>query len=442
MEDSQTKISGGKVLAAGGVAAWLLTSEQIARINPRTTLLILVVFVLVLFIFLSKSLYDRLAWGLAFQALGFIQIPVFGIRISVPDIMLVFLLLDASFARQLRKQGPSPMGLLAIAILIAACISVLLSPVILSILGASTRYAMLLLLFIALDRIAFPEAALRTLRVGLAFMLPLALILLYFNGDLLDIISSVGAGIRPNHAHAWPFFFTLVFPWYLLAHRRIVPLTLLGCIYAVSTWLAQSRGMNIMALATLAIILVVKLKRSLLSLLVLLTVAVVGLVGLHEAMGIDNALEAMASSPDSDDWRLYKMRVSMEVFREHPILGVGPGGEFAMTGRKHEEGMASENGLVQSLADFGLLGTMLFVAMALCPVWRGYHLAKRGMIGRDLAGALMIIFVAAVVPLSWSSSVEGSAVWLLLAVVNKHIGWAQSDMSTEAPDVLVHGIPS
>jgi O-antigen ligase len=441
MEDSQTKISGGRLLAAGAVAVWLLTSEQIARINPQTTLVILVVFVLVLFIFLSKSLYDRLAWALAFQALGFVQMPVFGIRISLPDIMLVFLLLDASLARQLRKQGPSPMGLLAIAILIAACISVLLSPVILSILGVSIRYAILLLLFIALDRIAFPETALRTLRVGMAVTLPLALILFYFNGDLLDIISSIAAGSRPTHSQSFPYFFTLVFPWYLLAHRRIVPLALLGCIYAMSTWLAQSRGMNIMAFATLATILVVKLKRNLLSLLVLVTVAVVGLAGVYE-VGIDSAVETMASRPASDDWRLYKMRASMEVFREHPILGVGPGGEFAMTGRRHEEGLASENGFVQSLADLGLLGTLLFVAMALYPLWRGYHLAKRGMIGRDLAGALMIIFVAAIAPLSWSSTVEGGAVWLLLAVINKHLGRRQSDMSIEAPDVALHGIPS
>jgi O-antigen ligase len=301
---------------------------------------------------------------------------------------------------------------------------------------------MLLLLFIALDRIAFPEAALRMLRVGMAVTLPLALILFYFNGDLLDIISSIDAGSRPTHSQSFPYFFTLVFPWYLLGHRRIVPLALLACIYAMSTWLAQSRGMNIMAFATLATIVVVKLKRNLLSLFVLVTVAVVGLVGVYDVMGIDNAVEVMASRPASDDLRLYKMRASMEIFREHPILGVGPGGEFAMTGRKHEEGMASENGFVQSLADFGLLGTMLFVAMALYPLWRGYHLAKRGLIGRDLAGALMIIFVAAIAPLSWSSTVEGGAVWLLLVVVNKHIRWAQSDVSTEAPDVLVHGIPS
>ena len=437
MDTPQTTAFGVKVLAAGVVAAWLLTSEEIARFKPETITLILVVFVLVLFIFLSKSLYDRLAWALAFPAFGLQQVPVGGIYISVPDVMLVFLALEAPFTLQLRNQKFSPMGVLAIGLLIATCISVISSPVMVSILGLSARYAILLLLFIALDRVGFTKEALARTRSAMALAFPVALILFYFSGDLLGIVLSVDEGSRPPHSQILPFLCTLVFPWYLLRYRRVVAALLLGSVYAVVTWVGQSRGMIVAAFATLLIVVFVKLKRTVWPLLI--SVTLMGLLGTYYVGGIEEVVADMASRPESDEMRLYKMRLSMESFREHPVFGTGPGSESAITQRRHGEAIASENGLVQSLAESGLLGATLFLAIVLYAIWQLYYLAKRRVIGRDLVGVLMIMVVAAVAPLSYASGMQGWSVWLLLAVVNKHIGWAQSGMSIEASSVAAPG---
>jgi len=441
MEKSQSTLSATRLLASGAVAAWLLTSERLAAMNAQTYVLILVAFVLLLFVLLSKSLYDRLAWTLAFQPFGLQQVPIGGIYICLTDIMLVFLLLEASLAPRLRNQKLSPAGVLAAGILVAMCISVVLSPVMLNILGSAVRYAILLLLFVVLDRVEFDIEALATIRYGLAAGFPMAIILFYFNGDLLNIMSNVETGDRPLHSQTLPFLCTLVFPWYLLAHRRAVPLFLLSSLYAIITWVGRSRALIVMAFVTLLIVIFVKSKRNLLALSISVAVTVAGLVAAQSTVGIENVADVMGAKGESDEWRLYKMQLSMQMFREYPIIGMGPGSEFAATKRRQGEPLVSENGLIQSLADSGLVGTGLLLAMVLCLVGQWYKLGKRGTIRRDFAGALMIILVAAIAPLSFGSGVEGGALWLLLAVANKHVRWAQTEPLIQVGSV-VQGVAS
>jgi O-antigen ligase len=334
------------------------------------------------------------------------------------------------------------MGALAIALLVSTCISTILSPVIAEILGVSVRYGILLLLFIALDRTEFSEETLDTTRYALTFTLPVALILLYFNGDLFKILPALEAGERPIHSQTLPYLLSLMFPWYLLGHRGRIALIPLGLVFAAITWVGQSRAMVIVAYVTLLIVLFVRLKRNLSSLLVFVTVTVVGLLGFYSVTGSANVADAMmAARQDSDDWRRYKMQVSMESFGEHPIFGVGPGGEGGDAIRKHGEIMASENGLVQSLADSGLVGTTLFLVMLLYPARQCFRLAKRRVIGREFAGALMVIVVLTVAPLLSSSGAEGPTVWLLLVIANKHVRWAESKTPIATAKVSVLPTP-
>ena len=439
MKEAQAKIFGGKVLAAGVAAGWLVTSEEIARFNPQTATLIIVAFVIVVFSFLSKTLYDRLAWYLAFQAFALQPLPIAGIYTSVPDIMLAFLVLEASLALQLRHQKFSPMGVLAIGLLVSTCVSVILSPVRSDILGPSVRYGMLLILFIALDRIEFPERALTTIRYSLALAFPLALILFYFNGYLADLVEGIAMGSTP-HSQLLPFLLLLAFPWCVLDLRRTLALVLLACAFLGIAWATQTRGMIVTAFVAPLIVVAAKLKGNLSTILISVAVTVMALVSVHSVMGIEGVAQVMGSRPDSDDWRLYKMRLAMEGFSEHPVFGMGPGGEGATTRRGYGEDMVSENGLVQSLADSGLVGTTLFLAIVFYPLKRCFDLAKRRIIGRDFAGALMIMALAVLAPLSFASASEGGIVWLLLAIMNKHLSWAQSSNSENMQ--LVDTVPT
>ena len=96
--------------------------------------------------------------------------------------------------------------------------------------------------------------------------------------------------------------------------------------------------------------------------------------------------------------------------------------------------------MVQSLADSGLVGTTLFLAIVFYPLKRCFDLAKRRIIGRDFAGALMIMALAVLAPLSFASASEGGIVWLLLAIMNKHLSWAQSSNSENMQ--LVDTVPT
>jgi O-antigen ligase len=423
---AQTAIFEGQLLAAGVLMAWLLAPLRIEQLGPASSIAILALLVLALFIFAAKSLYQRLACTMAFQAFALQSISVAGIYISAPDIMLLLLLIEASFTLKPRKQTSSKMGMLAIGLLITTCISIILSPVLLHIIGSSLRYVALLILFIALDRVEFSADSLLVPLRGMALAFPLALILFYFNGDLAEIVSSVEAGGRPMHSQTLPLLYTLMFPYYVLGHGHPAALPILACVYAGIAWVGQSRAMIVVAFIVLLIISAVKLRRNQPPLLTSLVVVIVGLAAANYVIGIEGIEEALASRPGGDEWRLHKMDLLLESFKEYPIFGMGPGSEVPITQQRYDEAMASENGFVQSLAESGVAGTTIFLALVLSSLAQCYHLAKRRIIGRDLAGGLMIMVVAAMAPLSYGSGVRDGIVWLILAIVNQHIRSGQS----------------
>ncbi len=166
-------------------------------------------------------------------------------------------------------------------------------------------------------------------------------------------------------------------------------------------------------------------------LLVSAVVIMAGLLVAYSAVETDSLSDMMSFRPESDDLRLYKVHVLMEDFRQYPIWGMGAGSETAMTENQLGDAMASENGLIESLAESGLVGTILFLAIAMYPAKRCYSFAKRGMLKGDLAGALLVMLIVALAPLTFGSSSKSVLVWLVLAIVNKHLHRINPAVPTE-----------
>jgi len=426
---SPTAAFGCQVLLVAVALSWFLGEP---RIDATTTVLILFLAAAAILFLASRSLAQRLAWTVALQALGMQQSPVGGIFVCLPDFMLVLLVVDMFLGRQSRETRLSPTGLAAIGLLLVAAVSTASSPVMSEILGQSLRFFLVLLAFIGLDRMQFSEDELRLTRIAMALVLPVGLFVFYFNGDLSRIAAAVEEGGRPIHSQTLPMIATMMFPWFLLRRGHIVTLIAVAFVYAVTTWIGQARSMILAAAATLLIVFVTRLGRDLSILLTAALIAITGLFAAYSVIETAPLSDAMGFKPVSDEWRLYKAEVSMANFRQYPLLGMGGGSETAMTRRDFGEAMASENGLIESLAELGLLGTVLFLAIALYPARQCYVFAKRGLLGKDLTGALLVMLVVVLAPLTYSSSSKSSLAWLVLAIINKHLQWVKSTVRVEA----------
>jgi O-antigen ligase len=405
-------------LLAAVVLGWFLGEP---RVDRNTTVVVLFLFTSATFFTLAKSTARRLAWTFALQMFGLTLIPIGGIYVTLPDVMYVFLLFDVYFGQRLRTERFSPVGLAAIGLLLVACVSTASSPVMQQILGSAIRYAIGILLFIGLDRVVLRNDELHLVRVGMALALPVGLIVLYFNGDLSQILLSVESGDRPMYSQALPLVGIMLFPWLILRRTHILTLVLVAGVFGAVTWLGQSRSMIVMMGVTLLIAFATKLGRDLTLLLVAGVVTVTMLLATYSVIEMEGFSDVISVRPESDELRLYKVGVSMENFRRHPIWGMGPGGEGQMSRQQLGSAVASENGLVESLAESGLLGTILFLTIALYPVRQCYILSKRRVLAKDLAGAVLAMLVAVLAPMTFSGGSKSTLGLLTLAIVNKHL---------------------
>jgi O-antigen ligase len=413
-------------LALSVALGWFLGEP---RTDSNTTVLLLFLVSSAVFLLLTRSTAQRLAWTLALQMFSIPQTPLGGIFVCLPDLLSVFLLFD--LYRQRPASHFSVPGLAAIGLLLTACISTASSPVMSDILGTAIRYAIVLLLFIGLDRVQFQDEELHLIRVAMALSVPVGLIVLYFNGDLAQILLAVESGGRPLHSQILPLLGTLVFPWLILRRTRILTLMVVACLFAAATWMGRSRGMLVAAGATLLIVFATRVGRDLTALLISGLVTVAALLAAYSTIDAEGFADMM-SVPESDEARLHKVAVSLDNFRRFPIWGMGPGSESQMTRRQSGDPMASENGLVESLAESGLVGTILFMVIALSPLRRCYSLARRRIINKNLAGAVLVMMVTALAPLTFSSSSKSVLSYLVLAVVNKHLCRAAANGPSEA----------
>jgi putative inorganic carbon (HCO3(-)) transporter len=306
----------------------------------------------------------------------------FGLRIAPSDLMLALYLLATIGRLRFRRSAWSVWHAGLAVVLFGGMLNVALTT------GTVSTYALLnkgigfLLLLASYSAIAFYARDWQRLRwilrvfvfavvvhavVGLAGFV--ATIATGFRAPWLNSYSSRLSGmlIDPN---AFGGVLVMAFAIHLAASYGSKPLitgwfgTLATAILPIGILLTYSRS----AWLGLAAVLIVGSffrPRMLLRIAGLGVLAVLAAVSLLGAQYL-TVMAAMAARPQQIEARFELASLAFEVFQEHPVLGVGIGGFWQMTGA------GTHNTLLWFLTDFGLVGLTVFIGFFSWFVFKAY----------------------------------------------------------------------
>jgi hypothetical protein len=326
--------------------------------------------------------------------------------------------------------------------------------------------ALLLWILLSLGWAVAPERALTDIRawVWAAAVLPLMVATLHTPRDVKVVMAcfvlgatvSVGAGLAgiqmlppnsswdpdparlrglegdPNILAAAALAATFVACGLFAAWRSVPARALLAvaiAVLATGFFAAQSRGGLIAAVIVLPVILLTIRRRRRLLAAVIAGVAILGAVALFAGLGRESDISPSSSSGRNDLWR-----VAARMSADHPLVGVGLGGfgvESAGYSRDvgpidHVEMLVEKpqnahNIWLQLLAETGIVGLALLVAVVAISVRAGHLAAKRFRhAGRhDLAALTQSVTIASLALLAAGSFISNAAnrpLWVLLAL--------------------------
>lgn len=128
-----------------------------------------------------------------------------------------------------------------------------------------------------------------------------------------------------------------------------------------------------------------------------------------------------AKNIDTLDQRLQQIEVSIEVFKNNPLVGAGPGNVRAAMGRRLAMSFSVHNRYFEALAASGLSGTVPYVLLTLlCLVWL-YKANRRPAPGMGLISAVDLSMMLGLVVSSMSqTTVFEKSVSLVMAVAGVH----------------------
>lgn len=128
-----------------------------------------------------------------------------------------------------------------------------------------------------------------------------------------------------------------------------------------------------------------------------------------------------ARSIDTLEQRLNQIRVSTEIFLEHPITGAGPGNVRTAIGRKLEMHFSVHNRFFEAVASAGLLGVVPYLALLLLAFWWVFQAYRRPVSSMGLVAGIDIGLLAGLVVSSMSqTTVFEKSVSLVLGIAGVH----------------------
>lgn len=126
-------------------------------------------------------------------------------------------------------------------------------------------------------------------------------------------------------------------------------------------------------------------------------------------------------SIDTLDQRLQQIEVSIEVFKNSPLIGAGPGNVRAAMGRRLAMSFSVHNRYFEALAASGLSGAVPYILMTLlCLVWL-YKANRRPAPGMGLTSAIDLAMMVGLIVSSMSqTTVFEKSVSLVMALAGVH----------------------
>lgn len=142
-----------------------------------------------------------------------------------------------------------------------------------------------------------------------------------------------------------------------------------------------------------------------------------------------------AKSIDTLDQRLQQIEVSIEVFKNSPLVGAGPGNVRAAMGRRLAMSFSVHNRYFEALAASGLSGTVPYVLLTLlCLVWL-YKANRRPAPGLGVISAVDFSMMLGLVVSSMSqTTVFEKSVSLVMAVAGVHHSIQRNAQSSQIPN--------
>ncbi len=128
-----------------------------------------------------------------------------------------------------------------------------------------------------------------------------------------------------------------------------------------------------------------------------------------------------AKSIDTVEQRLQQIEVSIEVFKNNPIIGAGPGNVRAAMGRRLAMSFSVHNRYFEALAASGLTGFIPYMLMTLLAFWWLYKANKHPAPGMGLVSAVDLSLMVGLVISSMSqTTVFEKSVSLVMAIAGAH----------------------
>lgn len=406
-----------KILTLAFIATLIIIKSDYGELTITLSLILLCL----AYQFLSKSIYDSLSWLIVSIPFDIIQWPLMNIYVSLSDIMLVLFLLRAFFQRHNLNMKMTPPVLLGLVTILAIAVGYLFSPLEYSVMrGVAMRAILSVGTFIVICNLVPTTKDLRTIFRAYSFMAPVFFIVLIMNGELQEMLNAVIEMERPTHSHTLPLILTLALPLITLKKYNSAITFLISFLYMGVILLCQSLITIPLGIATVMVTYWSsgRFKEHKFSPILSILILFVIIYFASLTSGYNEVIRETVNRDQS--LRQHKLEANLNTFYSYPITGVGPGGSYSrdLIGlyEAWTEGRgAAENGILQVLAELGLIGTVPFIMLIL---YMFLKLFRISFITDDrYKYGIWILYISTIIYLLYSDAAWFKMIWCTWALV-------------------------
>jgi len=392
---------------------FILTSILSYLINKEINIIFISLIIFIFGFLIVKTIEERIAIAFALMPFTLMPIKLGPIFTSVPDLLMIFVILNYYLTNKFLKKNISHFGLIVSLILITTSLSFLFSSVKFLILGSFIKTLILFIFIITIDKIKISQDQAKLYLKCLSISFPIFIIVLIFNGDIFRIaVAIIIPGSRIEYSQYGQLLFTFIFFFFLLKKNMKYGLFLIP-IYIFFAIKGQSQFMTI-ATALVSIIFILLNFRIKYRFIFYITILIFILSTNYISQLFTYFIEFVQDREQSNSFRLEKMAESLQVFKDHILFGSGPSSEMYVS----KSLATSENTYTQSLAELGLFGFSIFIYLHLFVFYKLTTIQNKIKLISRQNLFILICLIAFFGPISWTSGLFAPIIWISVYMFN------------------------